>query len=655
MNSQLPRLPDPLVGRSFSSELLRGVQYHLDRVLGQGGTAKAYFAIRLSAQGRTPVVVKVILPHLVQDGVETGSLVVRKEAVALGRLNERMPPCPYVVRFIDTGTLPPMGTGHLPPLPWLAIEYIHGGLEGTALDDRVAYSVRSTGYGFDPERAARAVEALSRGLDEIHGAGVIHRDLKPGNVLCCGSGETEMFKISDFGIARSAGLAVTFGDVTVGTPGYLAPEQVMSRGNTIGPHTDVFALAGLVYFLLTGEHYFGAESSLDAYREAQSGERRSLADTTGLCLEFRSRPAAVDALDAALARATAANPEARPASARIFADGIMPWLSDKPRSARVSPRWLGSVQCARRQGTLSDPTCVVRHPPGDDRVIMSAAFNAAGHCLAVTTRGPQVFDGTGWADLPLDRQHLGDPRLWCARRYRPVSWVVGASGARLFEIAREGTSLLATGPDPNVDFVDVSGDVEDLAVVVATRAGSPPALLTRVGRRWLRPRPVPEMAVVNGLCQIHDEQWLVVGRGTAGAAAALRYDPLDSKVEPLALPRSRALLACSSRFGRGLGMAVGAEGAMLVVDGDQATPLTMPGARDLAAVALDSMGVAWLAGVGCIWTRDVDGQVACVWHDPSWTVPFVSLHAETGHALALTVDGGVLEVSLAEVGPTVPA
>ncbi|MBN1605907.1 MAG: serine/threonine protein kinase [Polyangiaceae bacterium] len=654
MNSSLPVPQDPLVGRSFSSELLRGVQYHLDRLLGQGGTAKAYFAIRLSAQGRTPVVVKVILPQLVQGGEETGSLVVRKEAVALGRLNERMPPCPYVVRFVDTGTLPPMGTVHVPPLPWLAIEYVHGGAEGTALDDRVAYSLRSTGYGFDPERAGRALEALSRGLGEIHGAGVIHRDLKPGNVLCCGSGETEMFKISDFGIARSVGLAVTFGDVTVGTPGYLAPEQVMVRGSTIGPHTDVFALAGLVYFVLTGEHYFCAETSVEAFREAECTERRSLADARGLCPELRDRPAAISALDAALARATAYNPEARPASARTFAEGIMPWLSDKPHSARVSPRWLGSVQSMSRQGSLSAPTSVVRHPLGGDRVIVSAAFNAAGHCLAVTTKGPQVFDGTAWADLPVDRQLRGY-RLWCARRCRPVSWVVGASQARLYEIAREGTSLLAKGPDPAFDFVDVSGDLDDLAVVVAMRSGLPPALVARAGRRWLRPLHLPDMAVVSGLCQLQEEQWLVVGRSTSGAAAAVRYKPLLWELQSVVLPRSRALLACSSRYGRGLAVAVGAEGAILAVDGSVTTPIGLPGSPDLAAVALDSMGTAWVAGLGKIWTRDVDGQIVPVWEEPTWKTPFVSLHAETGHALALSVDGGVLELSLGEVGPTVPA
>jgi hypothetical protein len=307
-----------------------------------------------------------------------------------------------------------------------------------------------------------------------------------------------------------------------------------------------------------------------------------------------------------------------------------------------------------RQGALSAPTCVVRHPPGGDRVIVSAAFNAAGHCLAVTTKGLQVFDGTAWADLPVDRQ-LGGQGLWCSRRYRPVSWVVAASRARLFEIAREGTSLLATGPDPAFEFVDVSGDLEDLSVVVAMHAGLPPALMARVGRRWLRPLHLPDMAVVSGLCQLQDEQWLVVGRSTSGAAAAMRYKPLLWELEPVAVPRSRALLACTSRYGRGLAMAVGADGALLAVDGAVATQIGLAGGQDLSAVALDSMGASWFAGVGHIWTRDVEGEIVSVWEDPAWKTPFVSLHAETGHALALTVDGGVLELSLGEVGPTVPA
>lgn len=639
---------DPLIGQTLPSEVVAGVGYYLDRLLAEGGTARAYFAIRMSREGRSPVVVKVILPHLVSDGTETASLVIRKEAVALGRINERMPPCPYVVRFVDTGTVRPLGA-RTPEVPWLATEYVHGGVEGTALDERVEGSIRVTGFGFDPPRAARAVEALSRGLEEIHGAGVIHRDLKPGNVLCCGSGETEMFKISDFGVARSVGLSATFGDMTVGTPGYLAPEQVLSR--EIGPQTDIFTFSCVVYFVLTGEHYFFAENSFQAYQEVQESRRRSLMDAPGLCPELREHHAAVSAIDAALARATSPNPEARPSSALEFAEGLMPWLTDQPGSMRLSPRYLGSMSEIRCKAELGEPTCSVRHPPVPERLILSAMFNAAGHCLAATLGGLEAFDGTRWAPFPPSSQYLTGQRLCCVRRYRPVSWVVGTSGAQLCEVAREGNRLLVCGPDPSWDFVDVSGDLEDLAVVVATRPGEAPSLLTRVGRRWLRAMQVPGCAALSGICQLGEEQWLVVGRSLDGKALALRYAPLALDLEPLPAPDARALLASASRRGRGVALAVGADGAALVVDGTRVESFSLPGRPHLSALAMDGAGNAWFASAGRIWTRSREGTVACVWEDESWRSPFVTLHAETGHALALTVDGGVLEISLGEAGP----
>jgi serine/threonine protein kinase len=113
--------------------------------------------------------------------------------------------------------------------------------------------VQETGFAFDTQRAALAVECLCSGLAAVHEVGVIHRDLKPGNVLCCGTGDEEIFKVADFGVARPQGLAGTFFRDFVGTLGYVAPEAFGSRGAECGPWTDVFGLAGVVYFLLTGQ------------------------------------------------------------------------------------------------------------------------------------------------------------------------------------------------------------------------------------------------------------------------------------------------------------------------------------------------------------------------------------------------------------------
>ena len=186
---------DPFIGTTVPSDLRPGVVYRIERRIGDGGTAIAYFASRFGPEGTSPAVLKIIQPAIISKAGDVAEMVVKKEAVALGRINERVPPCPSVVRLLDTGVLDYVWRGFSLRLPWLALEYVHGGPEGVTLEDRVQRTVKETGYGFVPERAIRLLEQLCEGLQEIHAAGVIHRDLNPNNVLCCGSGPLEMFKI----------------------------------------------------------------------------------------------------------------------------------------------------------------------------------------------------------------------------------------------------------------------------------------------------------------------------------------------------------------------------------------------------------------------------------------------------------------------------
>ena len=83
-----------LVGMTIESDLRSGVSYRIERWLGQGGTAAAYLATRHCDQGQSPAVMKIILPEVAMDPDGTAAKVVKKEAVALGRLNERVPPTP---------------------------------------------------------------------------------------------------------------------------------------------------------------------------------------------------------------------------------------------------------------------------------------------------------------------------------------------------------------------------------------------------------------------------------------------------------------------------------------------------------------------------------------------------------------------------------
>src|SRR6478736_3971997 len=157
--------PASLSGQIVESEFQPGVSYRLERRIGEGGMGQAFLALRQAPEGISPVVIKMVRPSVESGAQNSAGILVQKEAVALGRLNERVPPCPFVVRLVDTGITSYFG---YPPTPWIAIEYVHGGVEGTTLEDRVTYSIAKTGYAFDSVRATHALRCLASGIAEIH-------------------------------------------------------------------------------------------------------------------------------------------------------------------------------------------------------------------------------------------------------------------------------------------------------------------------------------------------------------------------------------------------------------------------------------------------------------------------------------------------------
>ncbi|MDQ1028978.1 ABC-type branched-subunit amino acid transport system substrate-binding protein [Streptomyces umbrinus] len=129
--------------------------------------------------------------------------------------------------------------------PWLTAAFV----PGPSLAEAV------TLHGPLPERTVRALGArLAEALTEVHAAGLVHRDVKPGNVLLALDGP----RLIDFGIARSTGAtALTASDVVIGSPGYLSPEQARAQGGDIGPPSDVFSLGCVLAYAATGRRPFG--------------------------------------------------------------------------------------------------------------------------------------------------------------------------------------------------------------------------------------------------------------------------------------------------------------------------------------------------------------------------------------------------------------
>jgi hypothetical protein len=308
----------------------------------------------------------------------------------------------------------------------------------------------------------------------------------------------------------------------------------------------------------------------------------------------------------------------------------------------------------RSRELVLETNWMVRHPPGDDRIVLQVAWNAVGHALAATVRGLEYWDGTRWCSLPPDS--LPPPNSGrIVQRLSAASWVVGGAQAKLYEYSRDGLRELFQGPDRDVTFTAITPGFDDIAVLLGQKAGAPPLLHALLGKRWLRPLPIPDAALISGLCRLEDERWLVVGRGSDGLPYAALYRPLDWQLERLQTPRARAMLACAGRPERRTATAVGTDGASLELEDGNLFVQHLPGNPDLSTIAMDTLGRQWAAGPGRVWTRRLSGEWAVVWQHNAWQPPFVSIMAEIGTVAAMTVDGAVLECRSVLLDKTSPA
>lgn len=289
--------------------------------------AIAFLATRIASLSQEAVVLKIARPSLVMQSPPTAWIAHRKEVEALRRLHERSPAAAAIVGYLDAGSLRVARHGLALDLPWTALKLVDGGPQGTTLTERVERSIEGSGSAFGGERAARAVGQLIDGLSLVHEAGVIHRDIKPENVLCEGSGVDEQLKLADFGVARVDELLATLHQRLLGTPGYAPPELLARSSKSIGPWTDVFGLAAVIYFLFTGEKYFPAKTAREHTPLIVSPQRRSLLEAPRLAADLRAHPELCRAIDAVLSRATSFKPTDRHASARDFGDALLRLLS----------------------------------------------------------------------------------------------------------------------------------------------------------------------------------------------------------------------------------------------------------------------------------------------------------------------------------------
>lgn len=300
-----------------------GGEYRIDRKLGSGGMSHVYLAHQLSVERR--VVVKVMIPPSVDVDRWKGRFL--REARAASNIRHR-----GVVTIFSFGEEDGVG-------PYIAMEHV----EGQSVREVIERSAP-----LEEGRAAAIVAQACRALHAAHESGVVHRDLKPDNLMVQKEDGRELTRVLDFGVAKAPDALVdTLDGHVVGTPAYMAPEQ--ARNQEVDARADVYSMGIILFELLTGHRPFEAPTAV------------------ALMLKHVQEPLPLDGLDdvgpelvAALEKACAKSPDERWESAAAFAEEL-----ESIEVPLHTPRELGAVDTddvEERPVTPPSTTIPAEHP-----------------------------------------------------------------------------------------------------------------------------------------------------------------------------------------------------------------------------------------------------------------------------------------------------
>jgi serine/threonine protein kinase len=272
-------------------------RYRIDRRLGAGGMSTVFQATD-SVLERS-VAVKLLAEHLAEDEAFVARF--RREALSAARLQH-----PNVVQVFDSGQDPESGRHYI------VMEYVDGPSCADLLRERKRLEIEET---------VHIVRDACHGLDYAHRAGVVHRDVKPGNLLI--AEEMNITKLADFGIAKAAEQTrITQVGAVLGTAAYLSPEQ--AHGEESGPPSDIYSLGVCAYQFLTGRlpHEYSSLTEL-ALKQQQ--------DAVQPITEFR--PEVPAELDEAIRLCLERDPGSRYRSALEMAEALESGLRGEPTEA----------------------------------------------------------------------------------------------------------------------------------------------------------------------------------------------------------------------------------------------------------------------------------------------------------------------------------
>ncbi|HEY4244091.1 MAG TPA: protein kinase [Kofleriaceae bacterium] len=335
-------------------------RYRLDALLGEGGMGAVFRAHHLAMDRK--VAVKLLKPHLTSD--ETALQRFAREARSTQRVDS-----PHAVKVLDFGVTPLRDY-------YMVLEYLDGRTVQRELDIDGAFA---------PARAVHIATHALHALGAAHAIGLVHRDVKPDNLLLLRVGDDPDYtKVLDFGVAKlmagaapasdRSALALTGEGTVFGTPEYMSPEQAC--GLPLDGRSDLYALAATLFAMLTGAAPFSGATAIELLTHHARTPPPHLADVAPVLAPFRE-------LDALLQRCLAKQRDARPATAADLAKllaAIVPTLSRKPGAS-------GEVR-TRARSTLGATGFVAPLPSALAETLTPPSGNAPGDDFADLVDAP---------------------------------------------------------------------------------------------------------------------------------------------------------------------------------------------------------------------------------------------------------------------------
>ncbi len=520
-----------------------GATYTVERELGRGGMATVYLA-RDVKHGRE-VALKVLHTDL---AASLGPERFRREIGFAATLQH-----PHILTVLDSGETP---TGEL----WFTMPYV----EGESLRDRLRRQAQ-----LSLEDAVRITREVALALDFAHKRGIVHRDVKPENILLTSDGQA---LLADFGIARAlassgeasgaSGMTLTATGTVVGTPAYMSPEQA-SGERTAGPASDIYSLGAVCYEMLAGEPPFTGPTAQAVIAKMMSSPAPSVR---------RARASVPDAMDAALRRALAPVPADRWPTAGDFAraldaaertgvhsppaDSAAPAGAQPPRKSRVPVAALtlalgflvgaGLLFAWRsRESGSGAPSGEIRLAvlPFENLGDSADAYFADGLTDAVRSKltGLGGLEVIGSASSGQYRHTAKSPREIGAElgvRYLligKVRWAKGAGGANRVQVSPELLDVSTTADKwaepfdaPMNDVFQVQGDIAG-KVAQALRVALTPAV-----EQTLAARPTADLAAYDAF--LRGERLFQAGTSPATLRRAIAaYDEAVGRDSAFAL------------------------------------------------------------------------------------------------------------------------